>query len=169
MEREVGRRGPRGGKGTVRGRGSRVGPAGNGKRRGSSLNVPYCRMKDTRISGVSPGSSVDGGSSGQVGEGGTRRRGRPKRGLAVMAEGGGVGEPDAKRVRGEGGRIIKRLNTVAWIWEGMKENEFVCDMCKAAARRAVRQFGLMGAMETGGIVLPYGESEVWFTCCTPVC
>lgn len=38
--------------------------------------------------------------------------------------------------------------------------EFVCRSCKMATKRAVRQYGLLGSLETDGIVLPFGESEV---------
>ncbi|CAM9565151.1 unnamed protein product, partial [Ectocarpus sp. 4 AP-2014] len=39
------------------------------------------------------------------------------------------------------------------------EHDFVCTGCKMAAKRAVRQYGLLGSLETGGVVMPYGESE----------
>lgn len=98
---------------------------------------------------------------------------RPKRGAAVLSSSGGAGAGEAasspytsvaKRSRGgEGGRDgFGGAGGADGVAEagGLARNEFVCRACKKAARQAVRQYGLLGALETGGIVLPYGESDV---------
>lgn len=88
------------------------------------------------------GSSAEGATGGgDAGDGGGASSKR--------AKGGGSGSGGRGRVEAAGG--------VAGFEGGV---EFVCTGCKMAARRAVRQYGLLGALETGGLVLPYGESDV---------
>ncbi|CAM9150610.1 unnamed protein product, partial [Hapterophycus canaliculatus] len=137
-----GKGGGRGSRGRGRGsggRGSRGGgrksvggePAGEtiAQRRPKRGQVTVA-VPESRGSGGASGGSSSGGGGGGGGSGGSG--GGDKRSRGVGEPGGGAGCGD---------------------------HDFVCTGCKMATRRAVRQYGLMGALETGGVVLPHGESE----------
>ena len=147
-------------------------PRGKGRAKASNATSPSARSHSGgspsgRAKGNTPASDSQEGSkkggSGKAREGPIAGR-RPKRGLSTTNAEGEELEPDVKRprVEGPGGKLgmapAERVKLGSAV--DMKEKEFVCDMCKMAAKRAVRQFGLLGALETVGIVLPYGESDV---------
>lgn len=134
--------GSRGGRG-ARGRGR----GGRGRGRGKSSSPS--RAKETA-------ESSGGGDPSEV----PIAARRPKRGVSAMSSPGGDGSA-LKRSRGSGGPGGGGGGAgAAGDGDGLGEREFVCRGCKMAARRAVRQYGLLGSLETGGIVLPHGESDV---------
>lgn len=139
------------------------------------------------VAGASSSSSGGGGAGSRGGRG---KRGRPGRGRRGRGGGrwsvrGAGGEatiaqrrpkrgqtatvaaptpaPAVVSVSGGGGGGDRRSCGVGLPGggAGFGEHDFVCTGCKMAAKRAVRQYGLLGSLETGGMVLPYGESEVW--------
>lgn len=89
---------------------------------------------------------------------------RPKRSVAATSAPASVVDAAClKKMRRESGET-KAVELMA---EGRRvragwfaRREFVCRGCKMAMKRAVRQYGLLGSLETDGIVLPFGESEV---------
>lgn len=143
------------------------GTVGGGGRRGSS--------GQGRGSGGRSGSRGRGGgggggrggrkpSSGGGAAGDTIAQRRPKRGqVAATAAAVAAAPKDGEGCSGGGGSGgDKRSRCGGGLGDGvgLTESNFVCVGCKMAARRAVRQYGLLGSLETGGVVLPYGESDV---------
>lgn len=87
---------------------------------------------------------------------------RQKRGLASSVSPAPDGSV-AKRSRPVNGGVVGGIPRGSSVGgKGFEGAEFLCRGCKMAARRAVRQYGLLGSLETGGLVLPYGESDVRF-------
>ncbi|CAM9562217.1 unnamed protein product, partial [Laminaria digitata] len=89
---------------------------------------------------------------------------RPKRSVAATATPASV--VDAARVKKMRLDSAEKSKVVELMAEGRRvragwfaRREFVCRGCKMATKRAVRQYGLLGSLETDGIVLPFGESE----------
>eukprot|EP00752_Nemacystus_decipiens_P001514 g1486.t1 len=133
-----------GGGGRKRGHGDSGGGGGSGRKQPrvppAGDNIAHNRPR--RGQATAPPPAYAGTSTGTGG-----RRGD------VRGAGGG----------GSGGKAPPRDKRSCGVGEpggaGFGESDFVCSACKMAARRAIRQYGLMGSLETGGVVLPYGESE----------
>ena len=89
---------------------------------------------------------------------------RPRRSLAATATPVSVVDAASlKKMRKDSGeaKLVELMAEGRRVRAGwFARREFVCRCCKMATKRAVRQYGLLGSLETDGIVLPFGESEV---------